>query len=395
MYFWKRGSSMRKLFAITVFLVSLPLMTSADVSIDEDTEIIEYKLDWAQIAPDVVSGGSTHELTWDRNGGGRSVWVTGPDYDGLAKIKAGGVIEYYAMPKGSEPHGIMFDDNRQLWVSLEGSGFVVQVDQKGRIRQDVEVSMRAEGVDDDLDSDSDSDSDFNGHRKRRAKPINPDPHGITPGPEPGEIWFTGRRTNTVGRFDRWGSVTHYEIDTSPARLIYLKQGPREDIWGTELLGNKILRVDRNGKVKEYEIPTEDSRPIAITPGPNGNMWFSEEAGRKVARIDRRGNITEFPVPLPEGGDRLLVAGLAFDDRGYLWTHAYRGRTGSEPDGDDFIVRFGREIVNIDPEDLPDIDVTLYPVPSRGTIMHRITQGPDGRIWFTELGTDKVGVLTAD
>lgn len=388
---------MSKLFAITVFLVSLPLVTSADVWIEEDPEIVEYKLDWARITPDVVSSGTTHEITWDRVGGGNSVWVTGPDYDAIAKIQTNGIIEYFAMPKGSDPHGIMFDDNRQLWVSFEGSGFVAQVDEKGRIRQQVDVRMRAEGLDNDLDSDfdSDSDSDFDGHRKRGAKPINVEPHGITPGPGRGEIWFTGRRTNTVGRFDRWGSVTHYELDTNPARLIYLKQGPAGGVWGTELLGNKILRADRHGNVKEYPIPTEDSRPIAITPGPDGNMWFSEEAGRKVARIDQQGNIVEFPVPLPEGGDRLLVAGLAFDDRGYLWTHAYRGRTGSEPDGDDFIVRFGREIVNIDPEDLSDIEVTLYPVPSRGTIMHRITQGPDGRIWFTELGTDKVGVLTAD
>jgi len=26
------------------------------------------------------------------------------------------------------------------------------------------------------------------------------------------------------------------------------------------------------------------------------------------------------------------------------------------------------------------------------VMHRIVQGPDGNIWFTELATNKVGVL---
>lgn len=382
---------MSMLFAITVFFVSLPLMTFADVWIDEHAQIVEYKLDWAQIAPDVVSSGSTHELTWDRNGGGKSVWVTGPDYDGLAKIKKSGAIEYYAMPKGSAPHGIAYDDNRQLWVSFEGDGVVVQVDEKGRIRQEVDVHIRAEGV----DSDSDSDSDFNRYGKRKAKPINVDPHGITPGPDGRSIWFTGRRTSTVGRFDRWGSVTHYEIDTRASLPIYVKRGPAGGVWGTELLGNKIFRANRRGKVKEYPIPTPNSRPIAITVGPDENMWFSEEAGKRVARIDRRGNITEFAVPLPEGGDELLVAGLAFDDRGNLWTHAYRARTDSEPDGDDFIVRFDREIVHSEADDLSDIEVTLYRVPSRGTIMHRITQGPDGNIWFTELGNDQVGILIVD
>ena len=45
--------------------------------------------------------------------------------------------------------------------------------------------------------------------------------------------------------------------------------------------------------------------------------------------------------------------------------------------------------------MDNIDVTGYPVPTRNTLMHRITQGPDGNIWFTELGTDQVGVLMVE
>jgi virginiamycin B lyase len=33
------------------------------------------------------------------------------------------------------------------------------------------------------------------------------------------------------------------------------------------------------------------------------------------------------------------------------------------------------------------------VPTRDTVMHRIVQGPDGNVWFTELNADKVGRLT--
>ena len=42
--------------------------------------------------------------------------------------------------------------------------------------------------------------------------------------------------------------------------------------------------------------------------------------------------------------------------------------------------------------MSSIQVDLYRVPTRNTIMHRIVQGPDGNIWFTELGTDKLGIL---
>ena len=43
-------------------------------------------------------------------------------------------------------------------------------------------------------------------------------------------------------------------------------------------------------------------------------------------------------------------------------------------------------------DISDVPVTYYEVPTEDTVMHRITQGPDGNIWFTELAADKLGRL---
>jgi virginiamycin B lyase len=40
----------------------------------------------------------------------------------------------------------------------------------------------------------------------------------------------------------------------------------------------------------------------------------------------------------------------------------------------------------------DHPVTFYQVPTRDTVMHRIIQGPDGNMWFTELKADKVGKI---
>jgi virginiamycin B lyase len=39
-----------------------------------------------------------------------------------------------------------------------------------------------------------------------------------------------------------------------------------------------------------------------------------------------------------------------------------------------------------------VPVTFYKVPTTQTVMHRIVQGPDGNLWFTELGSNKVGKL---
>jgi virginiamycin B lyase len=46
-----------------------------------------------------------------------------------------------------------------------------------------------------------------------------------------------------------------------------------------------------------------------------------------------------------------------------------------------------------PADISRVPMTYYRVPSTQTVMHRIVQGPDGNIWFTELGVNKVGKLT--
>jgi hypothetical protein len=37
-----------------------------------------------------------------------------------------------------------------------------------------------------------------------------------------------------------------------------------------------------------------------------------------------------------------------------------------------------------------LDFTFYEVPTRQTVMHRIIQGPDKNMWFTELKPDRFG-----
>jgi len=45
--------------------------------------------------------------------------------------------------------------------------------------------------------------------------------------------------------------------------------------------------------------------------------------------------------------------------------------------------------------IPAAAITVVPVPSRKTVMHRVIEGPDHNIWFTELGTNTVGRITID
>ncbi len=145
---------------------------------------------------------------------------------------------------------------------------------------------------------------------------------------------------------------------------------------------QIMEADALG-CRSPIIDPHNGRPIAIVPGPNGNaMWFTEEAGNKVSRIDMDGHLTEFPVPKSQ--DNVILAGLSFDSEKNLWVQQYVNLNDPNPHGPDHIVKIDKAILKVEPCDISKVPIASYPVPTRDTVMHRIIQGPDGNMWFTEL-----------
>ncbi len=360
----KRDNGMRLIASAVLLLLS----AGAVVAAEAPGTITEFALDW----PGGVRQ-STHELAAYENNGGE-FWVTGQNQDQIARVKLDGTREYFDMKidknKDSGPHGMAFDREGRLWVSLEMAGLIVRIDGNGKIAEKVDVMLRCAGAE---------------------QPINPAPHGIAFGPDGKTIWFTGKRTGTIGKIDPGGIVSHFALETIGSVPIYLEAGPDGNMWGTELVGNKILRVKPEGEITEFTIPTRNSRPIAIVPGPDGrSMWFSEEAGNNVARIDMDGHITEYPIPL--AGKRVVLAGLAFDRNGNLWTQMYATQKNYFGDTD-HVIKVDKAIATAPAGDPSGVPITYYQTPSNDTVMHRIRQGPDGNIWFTELNTDKIGRLT--
>ena len=299
--------------------------------------------------------GSTHELTFNRKDG-KSLWITAPMYDAIVEVAMNGAMKFHPMPAGSMPHGISFDGAGRLYASLEGAGAVAEIDPaSGAIKRQIAV--------------------------------NADPHGLGIGPDGKTVWFTGKSKNTVGRILGDGMVLNFPLRTVDALPIYIAAGRDGHMWFTELTGNKIGRVTAGGDITEFKIPTDDSRPIAIVQDPSAYaMWFSEEAGNKVGRIDAQGNITEFDVPKSQSNS--ILAGLAFDADGNLWVQQYVNQNKPEPEGPDFIIKIGKSILKAQPGD--KLDFTFYEVPTRKTVMHRIVQGPDMNMWFTELKADRFG-----
>ena len=348
--------TIRKLAGLLcLWLISAAVLTA-------QTTVTDTKIDW----PDTIAG-STHELAMH----GEHIYITGQNMHCVAKMSYDGTFEYWPMPKGSGPHGIVFDDKGRLWVSLEFHGEVVRLNEQGEIKERISTDITGPGI---------------------KKAINTSPHGLGLDADGKTLWFTGKRTSTVGKINPDGSVEHFELPSLGGVPIYLHAGPDGNMWGTELLTSKILHVTPRGKVTEFTIPTGNSRPIAVKPDPEGKyMWFTEEAGNKVGRIDMKGNIDEFSIPQTQ--TNTILAGLTFDSQGNLWVQAYVDQNDPSQEGNDYIVRVDKSILSAPAGDLSNVPIEFYKVPTAKTVMHRIKEGKDGNIYFTELKQDKIGKVT--
>jgi len=137
-------------------------------------KIQEFDLKWA----DPKNAGSTHELEMDAVN--KFIYVTGQNDDQVAKLNyAGEILTHYTMPPQSGPHGILVDKLNNLWVSLEFSGLVVRLNNDGKIVESIDVKIYPN----------------NG----QANSINTAPHGIGLDRDGITIWFTGKRTSTIGK----------------------------------------------------------------------------------------------------------------------------------------------------------------------------------------------------
>lgn len=359
--------------ALTPFCLALVLgfQTGCNGGGSGSGEVSEFALNYPKKASTPVdTQGSTHEIVYNHNGGD-TFWISAPTYDALAEITVDGDITYHQLADGTAPHGIDFDSSGQLWAALEGTSQIARVDDDGSVVEAFDLPSSCTGC---------------------AGPVTQDPHGLGIAADGRTVWYTGKTANTLGKISPDGAISSFAVPTAGSFPIYIRLGTDGNMWFTELLGNKVGSITESGVIREFDIPTANSRPIAIVPEPEGNaMWFSQEAGNNVARVDTNGQITEFAVPKRQ--ENVILAGLAFDSDRNLWVQQYVDRAHPDPAGPDYLIRINRRILSVAPSDLTSADFTFYEAPSRGTVMHRIIEGFDGNMWFTELKTDTVGRVT--
>lgn len=354
------------------------------------------------------------------------------------------------------PHTLRFAPKQSkevpgmLYVSLEYQGRVVKIDTDALLKKyktEVDQCKNVKMNEDDFDESFDVRMAVS---PQIPVPINTHPHAFCFCAEYKHVYFTGKLTNTIGRVringPEKGKVQHYEIPTLGAVPIYLAKGPDKNIWGTCLNTSIIVRItdDENPVVDEIHISTKDTntRPIAIIPDPRPDhpyMWFSTEAQHAIGRLDVNAFEREYSskqpkiekmgqcvcsvgcknryrgskhigkiiinYPIPKVNRDMKMAGLAITKEGCIYTQSYMDPAENMTSKlHDYIIR-----IRLDQND-PGVDYTdskgvkeplvnmtgvpieLYQLPTKDTILHRVSLDQDENVWFTEENADRLGTL---
>jgi streptogramin lyase len=193
----------------------------------------------------------------------------------------------------------------------------------------------------------------------------------------GNIWFTDRVDNLVGRMTPAGAVTTF-TDASIVNPEGITAGPDGAVWFTnqgtpsplEAPDDSIGRVTPAGSISSYADPNLAS-PVEIASGSDGALWFANHS-RGIGRLSTSGAFTYYST----GRADEFIGTIAASSDGNLW----------------FDVDF-RTVGRMTTAG----SVQLFDSTSEHPILgaSRVTGGPGGGAFFSFASRDEVVRLTSD
>ena len=157
----------------------------------------------------------------------------------------------------------------------------------------------------------------------------------------------------------------------------------DPLGGAKVLTTQLPPPTTIGGVTEFALPTPIRAPSTPVVAPDGSVWFAEESVPGLAHF--------FP------GNRTLVE--------YAWPFGYTtppspgGLCGQKTSTWGILLRdgevwatdtSGNQLVEFDPSTGA---TSTYKVPASSAFPYTLTAGPNGSLWFTELFTGELGVLS--
>jgi|GEM_PF-2615979 len=253
-----------------------------------------------------------------------------------------------------------------------------------------------------------------------APTIKPQADVVRVGPD-GQLWFTQDDGARIGRMTTAGTFSFLPLTEDAARKVIgargLTRGPDGAMWVTRYPGATITRIAADGTTTDYPLAGSDLYVALqdIVSGPGDKLWFVRSGQNSIGSITTSGTVAFFHYPLgisyvsqlTEGPDRAIwftAVTTAAPRRGLV------GRLA--PDGTYRLFDLGSYIpraIYSDGDQLwlgssilpPASGHALLRMTTAGVVtrvepllfapdISDITTGPDGAIWFTDLGGAQIG-----
>ena len=251
------------------------------------------------------------------------------------------------------------------------------------------------------------------------------------------IWFAEQDANYIGHyfpatqhFQTYSLPTLHTSDPSNAKnVLTLPSGPNDiafdthsNLWFTETNADSLGMLNTHtGVIKQYPLShlksVQTLSPYGVTVDVHDMVWFTESVTNHIGRLDpRSGKISLFtvastsPIPLME---------IASDTHGIIWatsfnadqllrldptTGVFTSYTAPSTTQDNsglygLIVTANNEVwVTVPAENaLARFDTTTnhfiyHTIPSPSSFPFGLAVATNHNIWFTESGSDKIGML---
>lgn len=250
------------------------------------------------------------------------------------------------------------------------------------------------------------------------------------------IWFAEQYANYIGHY--FPATHHYQLyqlpmisapdPSNPGQTLTLPAAPNDlaldshgNVWFTEINASAIgLLNPHNGSMRQYPLSTSKNapslNPYGIMVDPQGAIWFTEASNSRLGRLDPlTGAISYFTVP----GTATALMEVASDPRGMIWATSFttgllvslnpatgvitsyyapssNGNTGGiygitiTPSGQVWVTITATGIIAR--LDVAANRFVYYTIPTSGSLPLGLVPGAHNTLWFTEAGSNKVGML---
>jgi len=211
------------------------------------------------------------------------------------------------------------------------------------------------------------------------------PEGIASGPD-GALWFTEDGGHRIGRITTAGAVTEYRKSAPGAIAL----GPDRAMWISGLRVGKIVRITTAGAISESQRlsdPVEGAAGIAA--GPDGALWFTEPLAGVIGRMTTDGVVAKYYLEaISNEQAHGNPSGIVTGPDGALWFNDTASGAIGRITTAGAITRYA----------LPTHPANMggtsgWGVPIEAAAGPNIAVGPDGALWFTESGADRIGRIT--